>query len=74
MAMRKDRRERTGYPPSSPGPLGIGAATARQLAAEGTDVVIGARRSIDSKLSRNEIGARFAPLDVTDDVGGRLCR
>jgi NADP-dependent 3-hydroxy acid dehydrogenase YdfG len=46
---------------------GIGAATARQLAAEGFDVVIGARRVDRLEALAGEIGARFAPLDVTDD-------
>jgi NADP-dependent 3-hydroxy acid dehydrogenase YdfG len=45
---------------------GIGAATARRLAAEGFSVVIGARR-VDRLLAlAEEIGARAVPLDVTD--------
>ena len=45
---------------------GIGAATARRLAAEGFDVVIGARRVDRLEQLADEIDARFAPLDVTD--------
>jgi NADP-dependent 3-hydroxy acid dehydrogenase YdfG len=47
---------------------GIGAATARRLAAEGFDVVIGARRVDRLERIAEEIGARFAPLDVTDSA------
>jgi NADP-dependent 3-hydroxy acid dehydrogenase YdfG len=45
---------------------GIGAATARRLAVDGFDVVIGARRVDRLEQIASEIGARFAPLDVTD--------
>src|SRR3954452_62437 len=45
---------------------GIGAATARRLAAEGFDVVIGARRQDRLRAVAEEIGARALPLDVTD--------
>ena len=45
---------------------GIGAATARRLAAEGFEVVIGARRQDRLAEVADEIGARALPLDVTD--------
>ncbi|MCU1452985.1 MAG: sdh 2 [Acidimicrobiales bacterium] len=45
---------------------GIGAATARRLAAEGFDVVIGARRMERLRAVADPIGARALPLDVTD--------
>ena len=45
---------------------GIGAATARRLATEGFDVVVGARRIDRLEEVASEIGARAIPLDVTD--------
>jgi NADP-dependent 3-hydroxy acid dehydrogenase YdfG len=45
---------------------GIGAATARRLAAEGFAVVIGARRLDRLRDVAEPIGARALPLDVTD--------
>jgi len=45
---------------------GIGAATARRLAAEGFDVVLGARRMDRLTALAEEIGARALPLDLTD--------
>ncbi len=45
---------------------GIGAATARRLAAEGFDVVVGARRVDRLSALADSIGARALPLDVTD--------
>ena len=45
---------------------GIGAATATRLAAEGFDVVVGARRVDRLTALANSIGARALPLDVTD--------
>ena len=45
---------------------GIGAATARRLAAEGFDVVVGARRLERLREVAEPIGARALPLDVTD--------
>jgi NADP-dependent 3-hydroxy acid dehydrogenase YdfG len=47
---------------------GIGAATARRLAKEGFDVVIGARRFDRVQAIAAEIGGRALPLDVTDDA------
>lgn len=45
---------------------GIGAATARALAAAGFDVVVGARRLDRLEALATEIGGRALPLDVTD--------
>lgn len=45
---------------------GIGAATARGLAAAGFDVVVGARRKDRLWEVAKPIGARALPLDVTD--------
>ena len=45
---------------------GIGAATARKLAAEGFDVVVGARRLDRVQDVARKIGGRALPLDVTD--------
>src|SRR3954452_22157080 len=45
---------------------GIGAATARQLAAAGFDVVVGARRLERLREVADPIGARAIELDVTD--------
>ena len=45
---------------------GIGAATARRLAAEGFAVVVGARRLERCETLAAEIGGRALPLDVTD--------
>jgi NADP-dependent 3-hydroxy acid dehydrogenase YdfG len=45
---------------------GIGAATATRLAAEGFDVVLGARRLDRLTELADRIGARALPLDVTD--------
>lgn len=47
---------------------GIGAATARQLAKEGFDVVVGARRFERVRDLADAIGGRALPLDVTDDA------
>ncbi|MCF6508541.1 SDR family oxidoreductase [Blastococcus sp. MG754426] len=45
---------------------GIGAATARRLAAEGFDVVVGARRLDRLEELAAAIGGRALPLDLTD--------
>lgn len=45
---------------------GIGAATARRLAAEGFDVLMGARRTDRLADLAAQTGARWAHLDVTD--------
>ncbi len=45
---------------------GIGAATARALAAAGFDVVIGARRLDRLREVANDVRGRALPLDVTD--------
>jgi NADP-dependent 3-hydroxy acid dehydrogenase YdfG len=54
---------------------GIGEATARQLVADGFEVVIGARRAERLESLAAEIGARPLPLDVTsDDSVASFCR
>lgn len=50
------------------GSSGIGAATVRRLAAEGFDVVAGARRLERLAEVCDPVGARALPLDVTDDA------
>ncbi|GAB6902128.1 SDR family NAD(P)-dependent oxidoreductase [Kineosporia succinea] len=47
---------------------GIGHETARQLVALGHDVWIGARDAGRGQTAAQELGARFVPLDVTDDA------
>lgn len=47
---------------------GIGAATATRLAADGFDVVVGARRVDRLEELAASIGARALPLDVTDQA------
>jgi NADP-dependent 3-hydroxy acid dehydrogenase YdfG len=58
---------------------GIGAATAARLAAEGFDVVLGARRRDRLASLADSIGGRALPLDVTDpssvaEFAGALAR
>jgi NADP-dependent 3-hydroxy acid dehydrogenase YdfG len=47
---------------------GIGAATARRLAGDGWQVVVGARRLDRLREVAGPIGARALPLDVTDQA------
>jgi NADP-dependent 3-hydroxy acid dehydrogenase YdfG len=47
---------------------GIGAATVRALAAQGFDVLAGARRTDRLETLASETGCRIAPLDVTDQA------
>jgi NADP-dependent 3-hydroxy acid dehydrogenase YdfG len=47
---------------------GIGAATAARLAADGFDVVLGARRLDRLTSLADSIGARALPLDITDQA------
>src|SRR5688500_15157877 len=47
---------------------GIGAATATRLAADGFDVVVGARRQDRLAALADSIGARALPLDITDQA------
>lgn len=53
---------------------GIGEATARHLAKDGFDVVIGARREERLRAVAGEIGARWCALDVADPASvDRFC-
>ena len=53
------------------GSSGIGAATARRLAKEGFEVVLGARRLDRLEDVARDLGARALPLDVTEDESVR---
>lgn len=53
---------------------GIGAATARRLAAEGFEVVCAARRTDRVTALAAEIGGRALTLDVTDPAAGPALR
>lgn len=50
------------------GNRGLGYETARQLAAHGHDVWIGARSIADGEAAAESLGVRFVQLDVTDEV------
>jgi len=47
---------------------GLGKETARQLAAAGHTVYVGARDEGRGRVAAGEFGARFVHLDVTDDA------
>jgi NAD(P)-dependent dehydrogenase (short-subunit alcohol dehydrogenase family) len=47
---------------------GIGYETAKQLVAAGHTVYAGARDASRGRTAAEELGARFVPLDVTDDA------
>jgi NAD(P)-dependent dehydrogenase (short-subunit alcohol dehydrogenase family) len=47
---------------------GLGKETARRLLAAGHDVYIGARDPERGKAAAAELGARYLPIDVTDDA------
>ena len=47
---------------------GLGKETARQLAAAGHTVYVGARDEARGRAAADELGARFVQLDVTDDA------
>lgn len=53
---------------------GIGEATARQLASDGFEVVVGARREDRLRALAESIGARWGRLDVSDPASvDRFC-
>src|SRR5580704_5611281 len=50
------------------GNKGLGFETARQLISAGHQVWIGARDPDRGQQAASQLGARFVPLDVTDDA------
>jgi NAD(P)-dependent dehydrogenase (short-subunit alcohol dehydrogenase family) len=50
---------------------GLGRETARQLIEKGHTVYIGARSVEGGEAAAAELGARFVPLDITDDASVR---
>jgi NAD(P)-dependent dehydrogenase (short-subunit alcohol dehydrogenase family) len=50
------------------GNKGLGFETARQLISAGHQVWIGARNPDRGQQAAGQLGARFVPLDVTDDA------
>jgi len=46
---------------------GLGFETARRLLELGHDVVVGARDAARGEAAADELGARFVPIDVTDE-------
>jgi NAD(P)-dependent dehydrogenase (short-subunit alcohol dehydrogenase family) len=46
---------------------GLGYETARRLIAQGHTVLVGARDATAGTAAATELGARFVPIDVTDD-------
>jgi NAD(P)-dependent dehydrogenase (short-subunit alcohol dehydrogenase family) len=47
---------------------GLGKETARQLAAAGHTVYVGARDTARGRAAADDLGARFVQLDITDDA------
>lgn len=47
---------------------GLGYETARRLAEQGHTVLLGARDPKAGQAAADELGARFVPIDVTDDA------
>jgi NADP-dependent 3-hydroxy acid dehydrogenase YdfG len=46
---------------------GLGRETARRLIEQGHTVLLGARDAEAGTVAADELGARFVPIDVTDD-------
>jgi NAD(P)-dependent dehydrogenase (short-subunit alcohol dehydrogenase family) len=53
---------------------GLGRETARQLIDLGHDVWVGARDETAGRAAADELGARFVPIDVTDDASVAAAR